>query len=156
LKEIGDTRCWHGLQRRQTSSSTLHVSPDTCPTAEWHIIHSLCAAAASPAESEDDVPISRFSHCPALVSCYGDSAVPPPCPSLSCRSSSTSPPIARPKPCPTGWRPRLMPSREWLIPICFFFPQQMGNTLPRHVKRDLRASQVLTVALFYMATLQPS
>jgi hypothetical protein len=53
----------------------------------------------------NEVPISRFSHCPARVSCYGDGGAAHLRPSLSHLSSSTSPPFVRPRPAPqTGGR----------------------------------------------------
>jgi hypothetical protein len=68
----------------------LHVTSPPQPSAH--------AAAPSPADSDDEAPIPRFSHRTALVSCYGDAEVPLPHPGRSCRSSSPSPPIARPQP----------------------------------------------------------
>jgi hypothetical protein len=52
---------------------------------------SLHAAAPLPADNDDDVPIPRFLHHTALVSCYGDAEVPLLRPSVSCLSSSPSP-----------------------------------------------------------------
>jgi hypothetical protein len=48
----------------------LHVTPPPPPR------HSARAAAVSPADSDDEVPIPRFSHHPALVSCCGSSPAP--------------------------------------------------------------------------------
>jgi hypothetical protein len=82
----------------------LHVPSPPQPFAH--------AAAPSPAPSDDEVPIPRFSYCTALVSCYGDAEVLLPCLGVSCLSSSPSPPIVRPQPalqagghsrCPLGY-----------------------------------------------------
>jgi hypothetical protein len=47
------------------------------------------AAAPSPDDRDDEVPIPRFSHHTALVSCYGDAEVPPAL-RVSCLLSSHS------------------------------------------------------------------
>jgi hypothetical protein len=52
--------------------------------------------------------------------CYGDAVVPLPRTRVSHRSSSTSHSYCSPSTCPAGWQPQPMPSRVWLIPICFF------------------------------------
>jgi hypothetical protein len=58
------------------------------------------AAAPSPANSDEEVPIPRFSHRTALVSCYGDADVSLPRPSVSRLFSSTSSPIVCSQPAP--------------------------------------------------------
>jgi hypothetical protein len=70
----------------------LHVTPPPRPSA--------LAAAPSLIKSDDEAPILPFSHCTALVSCYGDAEVPLLRPSISHLSSFTSPPIVRPQPAP--------------------------------------------------------
>jgi hypothetical protein len=70
---------------------------------------------------DDKLPIPRLSHDTALVWSYGDAEVPLPRPSVTCLFSSHFPPFCSPSTCPERWRPRLMPSRVWLNPICFFF-----------------------------------
>jgi hypothetical protein len=47
------------------------------------------AVAPLPADRDDDVPISRFSHRTALVSCYDDAEVPLLRPGVSCLLSSS-------------------------------------------------------------------
>jgi hypothetical protein len=47
----------------------LHVTSPSQPSAH--------AAAPSPADRDDEVPIPRFSHHTALVSCYSDAEIPP-------------------------------------------------------------------------------
>jgi hypothetical protein len=74
----------------------LQVSPPPRPSAH--------TTAASPADSDDELPIPRLSHRPALVSCYGDVALPPLRPRLSRLCSSTSPPIVCPQPAPKAAR----------------------------------------------------
>jgi hypothetical protein len=75
------------------------VSDDEVPIPRLHVTSPpqppARAAAISPADSDDEVPIPHFSHLTALLSCYGDAAVPLPRPSVSRLSSSTSPPILR-------------------------------------------------------------
>jgi hypothetical protein len=75
-------------------------------------VDSAHAAAPSPADSDDEVLIPRFSHCAALVLCDCAAEVSCPHPGVSCLSSSPSPPIARPQPalqagghgrCPLGY-----------------------------------------------------
>jgi hypothetical protein len=58
------------------------------------------AAATSLADSDDEVHIPCFSRHTALLSCYGDVAVPLPRPSVSRLPSSTSLPIVRTQPAP--------------------------------------------------------
>jgi hypothetical protein len=78
------------------------ISDDVDPISRLHVTspHELSAhaAAPSPAESDDEVPIPRFSHRTALLSCYGDAEVLLPRPGVSCLSSSPSPPFVRPQP----------------------------------------------------------
>jgi hypothetical protein len=50
----------------------LHVNCPPQPSAH--------AAAPSPADSDDEVPILHFSHHTALVPCYGDNELPLPAP----------------------------------------------------------------------------
>jgi hypothetical protein len=68
--------------------SCLHVTSPPRPSAH--------AAAASPIDSDDELPIPRFSHHLALVSCYGDAEVPLLRRIVSHLCSSTSPSIVRP------------------------------------------------------------
>jgi hypothetical protein len=84
----------------------LHVNAPPRPSAR--------AAATSPADSDDEVPILHFSRCAALISCCGVAVVPLPRPSVSGRVSSFLlhlPSYCSPSTCPTGrW---MMPSRVW-------------------------------------------
>jgi hypothetical protein len=81
------------------SGSPNQVSDDEVPIPRLHVTSpprpSARAAATSPADSDDEVPIPCFSHRTDLVSCYGDAEAPLPRPSVSHLSSSTSPPIVR-------------------------------------------------------------
>jgi hypothetical protein len=84
------------------SNAPDQVSDDEAPISCLHVTsppHSSARAApASPDNSDDDIPILRFSHRPALVSCSGDAEVLLLRPSLSHPYSSTTPPIIRPRP----------------------------------------------------------
>jgi hypothetical protein len=106
------------------SGAPVQVSDDEFPISCLHVTSpprpAAHAAAASPTDSDDELPIPRFSHHPALVSWDGDAEV-----SLRRRSVShltTPPPLVlfAPNPPRTGWRLRPMPSRVWLIPVCLF------------------------------------
>jgi hypothetical protein len=68
------------------------------------------------ADSDGNVPIPRFSHRPALVSCYGDAKLSFLRPSVSHLSSS-----CLFSPCCAGRQTWPMRSRVWLRQICFFF-----------------------------------
>jgi hypothetical protein len=78
------------------------ISDDEVPIPPLNVTSptqlSARAAAPSSADSDDEVPIQHFSHHTALVSCHGDAEVPLLRPSVSCLSSSPSPPIDRPQP----------------------------------------------------------
>jgi hypothetical protein len=104
------------------SGTPDQISDDEVPIPGLHVISppqpSAYAAAPSPADSDDEVPIPCFSHRIVLVSCYGDVEVPLPRPGVLCLSSS---PSCSPSTCPAGWRPQPMPSQVWFMPICFFF-----------------------------------
>jgi hypothetical protein len=84
------------------SNAPDQVSDDEAPIPCLHVTSpphsSALAAPASPADSDDDIPILRFSHRPALVSCSGDAEVLLLRPSLSHPYSSTPPTIVRPRP----------------------------------------------------------
>jgi hypothetical protein len=71
------------------------ISDDEVPIPGLYVTSppqpSAHAATSSPAHSDDEVPIPRFSHGTVLVSCYGDAEVPLPCPRVSCLSSSPLP-----------------------------------------------------------------
>jgi hypothetical protein len=82
----------------------LHATPPSPPSAR--------AAATLLADSDDEVPLLRFSPRTALLSCCGDAVVPFPHPIICCLSSSASSPIVRPQPalqagslgrCPLGY-----------------------------------------------------
>jgi hypothetical protein len=92
LLSPGVLRVWYSRPMRddEVPTSRLHVASPPQPSAH--------AAAPSPSDSYGEVPIPRFSHCTALVSCYGDAEVPFPRPRVSCLSCSPSPPIVRPQP----------------------------------------------------------
>jgi hypothetical protein len=76
------------------SGAPDQVSDDEVPIPCQHVTTpprpSAPAAAPSPADRDDEVPIPQFSHCTALLSCYGDAEVPLPLPSLSRLFSSTT------------------------------------------------------------------
>jgi hypothetical protein len=103
-------------QESYVPGNPSQISDDQVPIPRLHVTSSpqLSAhdAATSPANSDDEVPIQRFSHYTALVSCYGDAEVPLPNPGVSCLSFSPSPPIVCPQPalkadlrsrCPLGY-----------------------------------------------------
>jgi hypothetical protein len=83
------------------SGTPDHISNDEVPVPRLHVTSPLQpsahASAPSTADSEDEVPIPRFSHPTAPVSCYGDAEVPLPGCGVSCLSSSSSPPFVRPQ-----------------------------------------------------------
>jgi hypothetical protein len=83
------------------SGTPNQISNDEVPIPHLRVTSppqpSAHAAAPSPADSEDEDPIPRFSHPTAPVSCYGDAEVPHPGCGVSCLSSSPSPPIVRPQ-----------------------------------------------------------
>jgi hypothetical protein len=94
------------------SGAPDHVSDDEVPIPCLHVTlpprPAARAAATSPANSDDEVPIPRFSHRPALLSRCGDAEVSLLPSSVSRFHSSTSPPIqSAPQPggrirCPLG------------------------------------------------------
>jgi hypothetical protein len=84
------------------SGTPDHISNDEIPIPRLHVTAppqtSAHAAASSPADSNDVVPILRFSHRTALVSCCDYAEVPLPGPFVSCLTSSPSPLFVRPQP----------------------------------------------------------
>jgi hypothetical protein len=86
------------------SGAPNQVSDDGVPIPRLHVSApprpSAGAASTPPADSDDEGPILRFSRCTALISYYGNAAVPLPRPCVSRLSSSTSPPIVCPQPAP--------------------------------------------------------